>query len=111
LTTLSRLSETRAKNNKQTLLTYLIQTCVREGNLHLVDFAQDIPSLSYAVRISMSAVNDELTTIETGLLKLEQQLLKTDNDVLFVDRFKTFVNVAKVELRLEREEYNATRIA
>lgn len=79
LESLLKLSDTRATNNKMTLMHYLCKVLASRSP-HLVDFHEDLVSLEAASKIQLKSLAEEMQSIVKGLEKVEQELTVSEND-------------------------------
>lgn len=104
---------TEAKDKKTTLLSYLVHSVCADQAAPLLDFGQEMPSLNYAARISLSSVEEELGLLESASASLATQVTaaKQQGDAMFAERFGAFVRQAQESCRDERVEVDAMRRA
>ncbi|KAJ6837213.1 formin-like protein 6 [Iris pallida] len=102
LDSLLKLTDTRARNNKMTLMHYLCKV-LAEKLPELLDFPKDLVSLESASKIQLKALAEEMQAISKGLEKVEQELTASENDGAVSDIFqktlKEFLVVAEAEVR------------
>nr|CAD1840175.1 unnamed protein product [Ananas comosus var. bracteatus] len=102
LDSLLKLSDTRARNNKMTLMHYLCKV-LADKLPELLDFPKDLVSLEVASKIQLKYLAEEMQAVSKGLEKVEQELTASENDGPVSETFrktlKTFLNVAEAEVR------------
>ncbi|KAL6644183.1 hypothetical protein ACP70R_015791 [Stipagrostis hirtigluma subsp. patula] len=102
LDSLLKLSDTRARNNKMTLMHYLSKV-LSEKLPELLDFPKDLASLELAAKIQLKALAEEMQAINKGLEKIEQELTTSENDgpvsEVFRKTLKDFLIGAEAEVR------------
>ncbi|XP_020102865.1 formin-like protein 6 isoform X3 [Ananas comosus] len=102
LDSLLKLSDTRARNNKMTLMHYLCKV-LADKLPELLDFPKDLVSLEVASKIQLKFLAEEMQAVSKGLEKVEQELTASENDGPVSETFrktlKTFLNVAEAEVR------------
>ncbi|RID49943.1 hypothetical protein BRARA_H00704 [Brassica rapa] len=95
LDSLLKLSDTRARNNKMTLMHYLCKL-VGEKKPELLDFANDL--------IELKTLAEEMQAADKGLKKVVQELVASENDgaisLGFRKVLKEFLDIAEAEVRL-----------
>ncbi|XP_052169687.1 formin-like protein 3 isoform X2 [Oryza glaberrima] len=79
LDSLLKLSDTRARNNKMTLMHYLCKL-LSEKLPELLDFDKDLIHLEAASKIQLKLLAEEMQAINKGLEKVEQELAASVND-------------------------------
>ncbi|GAV83117.1 FH2 domain-containing protein/PTEN_C2 domain-containing protein [Cephalotus follicularis] len=99
---LLKLTETRARNNKMTLMHYLCKVLADKLPEQL-DFSNDLPSLEPASKIQLKYLAEEMQAIHKGLEKVVQELAISENDGLVSESFrktlKGFLGFAEAEVR------------
>uniref|UniRef100_A0A0E0IP68 Formin-like protein n=1 Tax=Oryza nivara TaxID=4536 RepID=A0A0E0IP68_ORYNI len=102
LDSLLKLSDTRARNNKMTLMHYLCKL-LSEKLPELLDFDKDLIHLEAASKIQLKLLAEEMQAINKGLEKVEQELAASVNDgaisVGFREALKSFLDAAEAEVR------------
>ncbi|KAI9083832.1 hypothetical protein K1719_034090 [Acacia pycnantha] len=102
LDSLLKLSDTRARNNKMTLMHYLCKLLF-EKMPELLDFGKDLVHLEAASKIQLKALAEEMQAVSKGLEKVEQELTASENDGFISAGFrkvlKNFLDVAEAEVR------------
>lgn len=102
LDSLLKLSDTRAKNNKMTLMHYLCKL-LAEKMPELLDFDKDLIHLDAASKIQLKSLAEEMQAVTKGLEKVEQELTVCQNDgaisLGFQKVLKTFLHTAEAEVR------------
>ncbi|MQM00446.1 hypothetical protein Taro_033188, partial [Colocasia esculenta] len=94
LDSLLKLTDTRATNNKMTLMHYLCKVLASRSP-NLLDFHEDLISLEAASKIQLKPLAEEMQAITKGLEKVELELTASENDgpvsevfrKVFSDRF------------------------
>ncbi|KAL9263590.1 Formin-like protein [Drosera capensis] len=79
LDSLLKLSDTRARNNKMTLMHYLCKL-LGEKMPELLDFDKDLVHLDAASKIQLKTLAEEMQAVSKGLEKVEQELAVSEND-------------------------------
>ncbi|XP_077238090.1 formin-like protein 18 isoform X2 [Tasmannia lanceolata] len=106
LDSLLKLIDTRALNNKMTLMHYLCKV-LAEKLPELLDFQKDLVSLEAASKIQLKTLAEEMQAISKGLEKVEQELAASENDgpvsQTFRKTLKEFLVVAEAEVRAEMQ--------
>jgi formin 2 len=101
LDSLLKLTDTRATNNKMTLMHYLCKVLAARSP-SLLDFHVDLVSLEAASKIQLKALAEEMQAIIKGLEKVKQELAASENDgpvsVVFHKTLKEFIGVAESEV-------------
>ncbi|KAF8657024.1 hypothetical protein HU200_060358 [Digitaria exilis] len=102
LDSLLKLSDTRARNNKMTLMHYLCKL-LAEKMPELLDFDKDLIHLEAASKIQLKLLAEEMQAINKGLQKVEQELAASENDgeisIGFRKALKSFLDAAEAEVR------------
>ncbi|XP_024531860.1 formin-like protein 3 [Selaginella moellendorffii] len=102
LDSLLKLTETRARNSRTTLLHYLCKI-VSEKMPEILDFDKELPHLEAATKIQLKALAEEMQAVSKGLEKVEQELTASENDGAVSDGFrkslKSFLDTAEAEVR------------
>ncbi|CAN1306442.1 Formin-like protein 14 [Linum perenne] len=102
LDSLLKLSDTRARNNKMTLMHYLCKL-LAEKMPTLLDFGKDLVHLEAASKIQLKTLAEEMQAVSKGLEKVEQELAASENDgaisIGFQKVLKNFLHTAEAEVR------------
>ncbi|XP_059635570.1 formin-like protein 13 isoform X2 [Cornus florida] len=102
LDSLLKLTDTRARNNKMTLMHYLCKV-LADKLPELLDFSKDLPSLEPASKIQLKFLAEEMQAISKGLEKVVQELSLAENDgpvsLEFCKILKEFLCFAEAEVR------------
>eukprot|EP00252_Welwitschia_mirabilis_P014797 TRINITY_DN3279_c0_g2_i1.p1 TRINITY_DN3279_c0_g2~~TRINITY_DN3279_c0_g2_i1.p1 ORF type:complete len:1110 (+),score=268.25 TRINITY_DN3279_c0_g2_i1:355-3684(+) len=102
LDSLLKLTDTRARNNKMTLMHYLCKVLASKLP-ELLDFHKDLVHLEAASKIQLKSLAEEMQAINVGLRKVEQELSATENDGPVSEGFRTilkdFLHSAEAEVR------------
>ncbi|XP_076906657.1 formin-like protein 14 [Bidens hawaiensis] len=102
LDSLLKLSDTRARNNKMTLMHYLCKL-LAEKLPQLLDFDKDLSHLEVASKIQLKTLAEEMQAVSKGLEKVEQELTASENDgdisAGFQKALKSFLDTAEAEVR------------
>ncbi|XP_058754197.1 formin-like protein 13 isoform X1 [Vicia villosa] len=102
LDTLLKLTETRARNNKMTLMHYLCKV-LDEKLPEVLDFSKDLANLEPAAKIQLKFLAEEMQAINKGLEKIVQELSTSENDGPISEKFrkklKDFLCSAEAEVR------------
>ncbi|KAK6947307.1 Tensin phosphatase, C2 domain, partial [Dillenia turbinata] len=109
LDSLLKLSDTRARNNKMTLMHYLCKL-LAEKMPELLDFYKDLVHLEAASKIQLKTLAEEMQAISKGLEKVEQELFASDSDgdisAGFQKVLKNFLDTAEAEVRVLTSLYS-----
>ncbi|XP_011031459.1 PREDICTED: formin-like protein 6 isoform X2 [Populus euphratica] len=99
---LLKLTDTRGRNNKMTLMHYLCKV-LAEKLAELLDFPKDLVSLEAATKIQLKYLAEEMQAVSKGLEKVMQELSAAENDGLVSENFckilKEFLAFAESEVR------------
>ncbi|PKA52513.1 Formin-like protein 5 [Apostasia shenzhenica] len=110
LDSLLKLTDTRATNNKMTLMHYLCKVLASRSP-HLLDFHEDFISLEAASKIQLKALAEEQQAVVKGLEKVEMELVASERDgpvsEIFCKTLKDFTAVAGAEVRSLTALYTA----
>ncbi|OVA09231.1 Tensin phosphatase [Macleaya cordata] len=102
LDSLLKLIDTRARNNKMTLMHYLCKV-LADKLPELLDFQKDLVSLEASSKIQLKYLAEEMQAISKGLEKVEQELTASENDgpvsQTFRKTLKEFLVDAESEVR------------
>ncbi|KAG8656807.1 hypothetical protein MANES_03G009100v8 [Manihot esculenta] len=106
LDSLLKLTDTRARNNKMTLMHYLCKM-LDEKRPELLEFPKELTSLEAATKIQLKYLAEEMQAISKGLEKVAQELIASENDVEVSEKFgkyhvqilRAFVDSAEREVR------------
>ncbi|KAL9399657.1 hypothetical protein Peur_008618 [Populus x canadensis] len=102
LDSLLKLTDTRARNNKMTLMHYLCKV-LADKLPELLDFSKDLASLEPATKIQLKFLAEEMQAISKGLEKVVQELSASESDGPISDNFckvlKEFLRFAEAEVR------------
>ncbi|XP_050366111.1 formin-like protein 18 isoform X2 [Argentina anserina] len=102
LDSLLKLTDTRARNNKMTLMHYLCKV-LAEKLPELLDFPKDLVSLEASTKIQLKYLAEEMQAISKGLEKVVQELTASENDghvsETFCKTLKEFLGYAEAEVR------------
>ncbi|KAM1089716.1 hypothetical protein ACFX1X_017718 [Malus domestica] len=102
LDSLLKLIETRARNNKMTLMHYLCKVLVDQLP-EVLDFSKDLGNLEPASRIQLKFLAEEMQALSKGLEKVVQELSTSENDGPISEKFrkilKEFLRFAEGEVR------------
>ncbi|XP_042054643.1 formin-like protein 18 isoform X1 [Salvia splendens] len=102
LDSLLKLTETRALNNKMTLMHYLCKV-LSDKLPELLDFWQDLSSLEDASKIQLKFLAEEMQAINKGLEKVMQELSMAESDGPVSEHFcqalKEFLCFSEGEVR------------
>ncbi|KAG6430814.1 hypothetical protein SASPL_108887 [Salvia splendens] len=102
LDSLLKLTETRALNNKMTLMHYLCKV-LSDKLPELLDFWQDLSSLEHASKIQLKFLAEEMQAINKGLEKVMQELSMAESDGPVSEHFfqalKEFLCFSEGEVR------------
>ncbi|KAK2996288.1 hypothetical protein RJ639_025845, partial [Escallonia herrerae] len=110
LDSLLKLTETRARNNKMTLMHYLCKV-LADKLPELLDFSKDLSSLEPASKIQLKFLAEEMQAISKGLEKVVQELSMSENDGPVSENFrkslKEFLCYAEGQVRSLASLYSA----
>ncbi|XP_075643858.1 formin-like protein 18 isoform X1 [Castanea sativa] len=102
LDSLLKLTDTRARNNKMTLMHYLCKV-LAEKLPELLDFHKDLVSLEASTKIQLKYLAEEMQAISKGLEKVVQELTASENDGPVSEKFckilNEFLGHAEAEVR------------
>lgn len=102
LDSLLKLSDTRARNNKMTLMHYLCKL-LAEKMPELLDYEKDLGHLEAASKIQLKNLAEEMQAVSKGLEKVELELTAAQNDgpvsAGFQKVLKSFLDSAEAEVR------------
>ncbi|KAF7152087.1 hypothetical protein RHSIM_Rhsim01G0035100 [Rhododendron simsii] len=102
LDSLLKLTETRARNNKMTLMHYLCKV-LADKLPELIDYSKDLASLEPASKIQLKYLAEEMQAVSKGLEKVVQELSESENDGPVSEEFrktlKEFLSFAEGEVR------------
>ncbi|KAG5080827.1 hypothetical protein JHK86_004892 [Glycine max] len=102
LDSLLKLTETRARDKKMTLMHYLCK--VLDDQLpEVLDFSKDLANLEPAAKIQLKFLAEEMQAINKGLEKVVQELSTSENDgpisETFRKKLKDFLGSAEADVR------------
>lgn len=102
LDSLLKLTDTRARNNRMTLMHYLCKV-IADKLPELLDFDKDLKDLEAATKIQLKSLAEEMQAVSKGLEKVEQEIAMSENDGPPSAGFRTvskeFLNIAESEVR------------
>ncbi|GMJ07766.1 hypothetical protein HRI_004445800 [Hibiscus trionum] len=102
LDSLLKLTDTRARNNKMTLMHYLCKV-LKQKMPELLDFPKDLATLEAATKIQLKFLADETQAISKGLEKVIQELSASEKDgpvsASFCKTVKAFLSFAEGEVK------------
>ncbi|KAL1552512.1 formin-like protein 18 [Salvia divinorum] len=102
LDSLPKLAETRARNNKLTLIHYLCKV-LAEKLPKVLDFHVDLVNLEAATKIQLKYLAEEMQAITKGIEKVVQELTASEYDGAVSETFCTILNnflgTAEAEVR------------
>ncbi|KAJ0524817.1 putative tensin phosphatase, C2 domain, formin, FH2 domain, protein-tyrosine phosphatase [Helianthus annuus] len=102
LDSLLKLTDTRARNARMTLMHYLCKV-LADKLPELLDFSKDLHSLEPASKVQLKFLAEEMQTISKGLEKVVQELSTAENDGPVSEKFlkalKEFLCTAEGEAR------------
>ncbi|KAK9947356.1 hypothetical protein M0R45_002985 [Rubus argutus] len=102
LDSLLKLIDTRARNNKMTLMHYLCKV-LADQLPEVLDFSKDLASLEPASKIHLKFLAEEMQAVSKGLEKVVQELSTSENDgpisEIFRKTLKEFLRSAEAEVR------------
>ncbi|KAA0057964.1 formin-like protein 20 [Cucumis melo var. makuwa] len=101
LDSLLKLADTRASNNKMTLMHYLCKVLASKTPA-LLNFHLDLGSLEAATKIQLKSLAEEMQAIIKGLEKVRQELVASESDgpvsEVFRKTLKEFIAIAETEV-------------
>ncbi|XP_022921542.1 formin-like protein 13 isoform X1 [Cucurbita moschata] len=110
LDSLLKLTETRARNNKMTLMHYLCKI-LADKLPEVLDFSNDLASLEPASKVQLKILAEEMQAISKGLEKIVQELSTSENDGPISNNFrmvlKEFLRFAEAEVRTLASLYSS----
>ncbi|XP_052210305.1 formin-like protein 18 isoform X2 [Diospyros lotus] len=102
LDSLLKLTDTRARNNRMTLMHYLCKV-LAEKLPELLDFPKDLKSLEASTKIQLKYLAEEMQAVNKGLEKVFQELTASENDGPVSGNFcrtlNNFLGFAEAEVR------------
>ncbi|XP_074287052.1 formin-like protein 18 [Silene latifolia] len=102
LDSLLKLTDTRARNSKMTLMHYLCKV-LAEKLPELLEFPKDLTSLEGSTKIQLKFLAEEMQAISKGIEKVVQELTASGNDgpvsEAFCKTLKEFLAFAEGEVR------------
>ncbi|KAJ6434852.1 hypothetical protein OIU84_000154 [Salix udensis] len=102
LDSLLKLTDTRSRNNKMTLMHYLCKV-LAERLPELLDFSKDLVNLEAATKIQLKYLAEEMQAVSKGLEKVMQELTASENDgsvsESFCKNLRVFLAFAESEVR------------
>ncbi|KAK4435769.1 Formin-like protein 18 [Sesamum alatum] len=102
LDSLLKLTETRARNNKLTLMHYLCKV-LAEKLPEVLDFHKDLVSLEAATKIQLKYLAEEMQAVSKGTEKVVQELTMSEHDGAVSESFckilKEFYGSAEEEVK------------
>ncbi|KAL0312104.1 UNVERIFIED_CONTAM: Formin-like protein 18 [Sesamum radiatum] len=102
LDSLLKLTETRARNNKLTLMHYLCKV-LAEKLPEVLDFHKDLVSLEAATKIQLKYLAEEMQAVSKGIEKVVQELTLSEHDGAVSESFckivKEFYGSAEEEVK------------
>ncbi|KAG9133910.1 hypothetical protein Leryth_004625 [Lithospermum erythrorhizon] len=102
LDSLLKLTDTRSRNNKMTLMHYLCKV-LSENLPELLNFPDDLCSLEAATKIQLKYLAEEMQAVSKGLEKVIQELTLSENDGsvsdIFCKSLMKFLPLAEGEVR------------
>ncbi|KAJ0569532.1 putative formin, FH2 domain-containing protein [Helianthus annuus] len=109
LDSILKLNETRARNNKMTLMHYLCKV-LADKLPELLDFSKELSSLEPASKIQLKLLAEEMQNITKGLEKVihEKKLCKKDGHVSerFLKSLKKFLRSAEASVKCLASQYS-----
>ncbi|KAI3442199.1 Formin-like protein [Psidium guajava] len=110
LDSLLKLTDTRAKNNKITLMHYLCKV-LAEKLPEVIDFPKDLMHLEASTKIQLKFLAEEMQAVSKGLEKVVQELAASENDgpvsENFCENLKEFLGIAEAEVRSSASLYSS----
>ncbi|XP_042040507.1 formin-like protein 20 [Salvia splendens] len=101
LDSLLKLTDTRASNNKMTLMHYLCKVLAAKTPA-LLDFHEDLVSLEAGSKIQLKSLAEEMQAILKGIEKVKQELVASEKDGPVSETFrktlKEFATVAETDV-------------
>ncbi|KAK4374586.1 hypothetical protein RND71_005263 [Anisodus tanguticus] len=109
LDSLLKLTDTRATNNKMTLMHYLCKVLASKSPA-LLDFHEGLVSMEVASKIQLKSLAEEMQAIIKGLEKVKKELESSENDgpvsEIFCKTLKEFIGASEAEVGSLRELYS-----
>ncbi|CAI9285654.1 unnamed protein product [Lactuca saligna] len=87
LDSLLKLTDTRARNNRMTLMHYLCKV-LADKLPEVLDFSKDLQSLEPAAKMQLKYLAEEMQAITKGLEKVVQELSMSENDGPVSENFR-----------------------
>ncbi|KAL6847320.1 hypothetical protein ACP4OV_023173 [Aristida adscensionis] len=102
LDSLLKLIETRATNNRMTLMHFLCKS-LAEKSPEVMDFHEDLVSLEASSKLQLKALAEEQQAVVKGLEKVEQELTASESDGPVSDVFRKtlreFIDASAADVR------------
>ncbi|KAL4297269.1 hypothetical protein GQ457_12G019860 [Hibiscus cannabinus] len=102
LDSLLKLTDTRSRNTKMTLMHYLCKV-LKQKMPELLDFPKDLTSLEAATKVQLKVLADETQAISKGLEKVIQELSASEKDGpvsgTFCKTVREFLSFAEGEVK------------
>ncbi|KAK8602608.1 hypothetical protein V6N12_052413 [Hibiscus sabdariffa] len=102
LDSLLKLTDTRSRNTKMTLMHYLCKV-LKQKMPELLDFPKDLTSLEAATKVQLKVLADETQAISKGLEKVVQELSASEKDGpvsgTFCKTVREFLSFAEGEVK------------
>ncbi|KAJ0963461.1 hypothetical protein J5N97_028583 [Dioscorea zingiberensis] len=110
LDSLLKLIDTRATNNRMTLMHYLCKVLATRSP-NLLDFHEDLISLEAASKVQLKVLAEEMQATVKGLEKVELEQAASENDgpvsEVFRKTLKEFIAVSGAEVRALTSSYSS----
>lgn len=102
LDSLLKLTDTRATNNKMTLMHYLCKVLAAKSP-HLLNFYVDLVSLEATSKIQLKMLAEEMQAVSKGLEKVEHEFKASESDgpvsEIFHEKLKEFTDNAGADVQ------------
>ncbi|MCD7447520.1 hypothetical protein HAX54_031016 [Datura stramonium] len=109
LDSLLKLTDTRATNNRMTLMHYLCKVLASKSPT-LLDFHEGLVSMEAASKIQLKSLAEEMQAIIKGLEKVKKELESSESDgpvsEVFCKTLKEFIGASEAEVGSLRELYS-----
>ncbi|KAM0937449.1 putative tensin phosphatase, C2 domain, formin, FH2 domain, protein-tyrosine phosphatase [Dioscorea sansibarensis] len=110
LDSLLKLTDTRATNNRMTLMHYLCKVLATRSP-NLLDFHEDLISLEAASKVQLKVLAEEMQATVKGLERVELEQAASENDgpvsEVFRKTLKEFIAVSGAEVRALTSTYSS----
>lgn len=100
LNTITKLSDTKTTDNKQSLVNYLVRVLQKDFP-QLADFAKDLSHVEAASKVSLPTLQSEVATLKKDFTQVQssvESIQQTDDQDTFKVKFSEFVSNASVDI-------------